>query len=65
MAEKVKDNVTQIAVHNPASFDEITRGVLLKTPKSNARKTKIKAIKIIQTIIKVNFCKDSFLNYNK
>jgi glucose uptake protein GlcU len=49
--EKTKESVTQIPVHIPASFGFIIWGFLLNTPKSNARKRKIVAKKIIQTIM--------------
>lgn len=49
--EKAKESVTQTPVQMPASFELIMCGVLLKTPKSNARNSTIRAKKEIQTII--------------
>ncbi len=56
--------VTQIPVQIPASFELIMCGVLLKTPKSKAKKNNIAAIKTIQTIIKLILSgKDNLLIY--
>ena len=49
--ENPKDSVTQTPVHIPASFELIMCGVLLKTPKSSAKKIRIVAKNIIQTIM--------------
>ena len=51
--ENKNEMVTNIAVHFPASFEEMICGVLLKTPKSKAKKNNIAAKNNIQTIIKV------------
>ena len=53
--EKRKESVTQTPVQIPASFELMICGVLLKTPKSKARKTKIAAKNNIQTIIVYDF----------
>ena len=53
--EKANERVTQIPVQIPASFELITCGVLLKTPKSKARKIKIAAKNNIQTIMIYDF----------
>ena len=52
MPEKAKDKATQIPVQIPASFELMIWGVLLKIPKSRARKTKIAARNTIQTIMR-------------
>ena len=49
--EKAKESKTQTPVQIPASFELITCGVLLNTPKSKARKTKIAAKNNTQTIM--------------
>jgi hypothetical protein len=49
--ENVNESKTQIPVHTPASFELIMWGVLLNTPKSRAKKTKMVTKKIIQTIM--------------
>ena len=53
--ENKKDNETQIAVQIPASFELMMCGVLLKTPKSKERKTKIATKNNIQTNIVYDF----------
>ena len=53
--EKAKESVTQTPVQIPASFELMICGVLLKTPKSNARKIKITAKNNIQTIMIYDF----------
>jgi Na+/pantothenate symporter len=57
MPEKQNESVTHNAVHLLASLALIICGVLLKTPKSKARKIKIIIKKAIQTsIIITNWC---------
>ena len=53
--EKTNERVTQTPVQIPASLELIICGVLLKTPKSNARKIKITAKNNIQTIMICDF----------
>ena len=53
--ENAKESTTQKIVHKLASFELIMCGVLLKTPRSNARKINIANKKIPQTSINSNF----------
>ena len=53
--EKPNESETQTPVQIPASFELIICGVLLKTPKSKARKIKMVAKNNIQTIMMYDF----------